>query len=142
MRSVADLLHAKGTQVWVVAPDQTVLDALRVMADKEVGALLVTSGEKVVGILSERDYARKIVLKGKSSESTPVADVMSSDVTSVSPRQSIEECMAVMTEKRIRHLPVIDEGKLVGIVSIGDLVKAVIEDQKFQISQLEHYIHT
>jgi CBS domain-containing protein len=142
MRSVADLLHAKGTQVWVVAPDQTVLDALRVMADKEVGALLVTSGEKVVGILSERDYARKIVLKGKSSESTPVADVMSSEVTSVSPRQSIEECMAVMTEKRIRHLPVIDEGKLVGIVSIGDLVKAVIEDQKFQISQLEHYIHT
>lgn len=142
MRSVAELLHAKGNQVWAVAPDQTVLDALRVMADKEVGALLVTSGEKVLGILSERDYARKIVLKGKSSETTAVAEVMSSEVTSVSPRQSIEECMAVMTEKRIRHLPVIDEGKLVGIVSIGDLVKAVIEDQKFTISQLEHYIHT
>ncbi|HEY0590544.1 MAG TPA: CBS domain-containing protein [Thermoanaerobaculia bacterium] len=142
MRSVAELLHAKGNQVWAVAPDQTVLDALRVMAEKEVGALLVTSGEKVLGILSERDYARKIVLKGRSSESTAVADVMSSEVTSVSSRQSIEECMAVMTEKRIRHLPVIDEGKLVGIVSIGDLVKAVIEDQKFTISQLEHYIHT
>lgn len=138
---VADLLHTKGNQVWAVAPDQTVLDALRVMADKEIGALLVTSGEKVVGILSERDYARKIVLKGKSSESTPVADVMSSEVTSVSSGQSLEECMAVMTEKRIRHLPVIDDGKLVGIVSIGDLVKAVIEDQKFKISQLEHYIN-
>ena len=142
MRSVADLLSSKGHQVWAVAPDQTVLDAIRMMADKEVGALLVTRGDQVVGIVSERDYARKIVLKGKSSETTPVADVMSSDVTSVSPRQSVEECMAVMTAKRIRHLPVLDGGKVVGIVSIGDLVKAVIEEQKFTISQLEHYIHT
>lgn len=142
MRSVADLLHSKGNQVWAVAPDQTVLDALRMMAEKEVGALLVTSDEQLVGIVSERDYARKIVLKGKSSETTPVRDVMSSDVTSVSPNQTVEECMAVMTEKRVRHLPVLDGGRLVGIVSIGDLVKAVIEDQEFTIRQLEHYIHT
>ncbi len=142
MRSVADLLHDKGNQVWAVAPDQTVLDALRVMAEKEVGALLVTAGDQVLGILSERDYARKIVLKGKSSETTPVADVMSSEVTSVSPRQSVKECMSLMTEKRIRHLPVIDRGKVVGVISIGDLVKAVIEDQQFTIDQLEHYIHT
>ncbi len=142
MRSVADLLHSKGNQVWAVAPDQTVLDALRMMAEKEVGALLVTSDEQLVGIVSERDYARKIVLKGKSSETTPVRDVMSSDVTSVSPKQTVEECMAVMTEKRVRHLPVLDGGRLVGVVSIGDLVKAVIEDQEFTIRQLEHYIHT
>lgn len=142
MRSVADLLHDKGNQVWAVAPDQTVLDALKLMAEKEVGALLVTSGDQVVGIVSERDYARKIVLKGKSSETTPVGDVMSSEITSVSPQQSVQECMALMTDKRIRHLPVIDRGKLVGILSIGDLVKAVIEDQQFTISQLEHYIHT
>jgi CBS domain-containing protein len=142
MTSVADLLHQKGRQVWAVAPDQTVLDALRLMAEKEVGALLVTSGDDVVGIVSERDYARKIVLKGKSSETTPIREVMSAEVTAVSPRQSVEECMAVMTAKRIRHLPVIEEGKLVGIVSIGDLVKAVIEDQQFTIQQLEHYIIT
>jgi CBS domain-containing protein len=142
MRSVADLLHAKGNQVWAVAPDQTVLDALRLMAEKEVGALLVTSGDEVVGIVSERDYARKIILKGKSSETTPVREVMSSEVTAVSPKQSVEECMAVMTEKRIRHLPVLEGGKLVGIVSIGDLVKAVIEEQQFTIRQLEHYIVT
>jgi CBS domain-containing protein len=142
MRSVAELLHDKGNKVWAVAPDQSVLDAIRLMAEKEVGALLVTSGDQVVGIVSERDYARKIVLKGKSSDTTPVAEVMSSEVTSVSPRQTVEECMAVMTEKRIRHLPVMEAGKLVGIVSIGDLVKAVIEDQRFTISQLEHYIHT
>ena len=142
MRSVADLLHDKGSEVWAVAPDQTVLDALRLMAEKEVGALLVTSGDQVVGIVSERDYARKIVLRGKSSETTPVRDVISGEVTAVSPRQSIEECMAVMTAKRIRHLPVMESGKLVGIVSIGDLVKAVIEEQEFTIRQLEHYIVT
>ena len=142
MRSVADLLHDKGSEVWAVAPDQTVLDALRLMAEKEVGALLVTSGDQLVGIVSERDYARKIVLKGKSSETTPVRDVMSAEVTAVSPRQSIEECMALMTARRIRHLPVMEGEKLVGIVSIGDLVKAVIEEQEFTIRQLEHYIVT
>ena len=142
MRSVADLLHDKGSEVWAVAPDQTVLDALRLMAEKEVGALLVTSGDQVDGIVSDRDYARKIVLRGKSSETTPVREVMSGEVTAVSPRQSIEECMAVMTAKRIRHLPVMESGKLVGIVSIGDLVKAVIEEQEFTIRQLEHYIVT
>jgi CBS domain-containing protein len=142
MRVVAELLHSKGERVWSVAPDQTVLEAIRLMADKEIGALVVTSGEEVVGIVSERDYARKIALRGKSSETTPVRDVMSSEVTAVSPSQSVEECMAVMTEKRIRHLPVIEKGKLVGIVSIGDLVKAVIEEQQYTIKQLEHYIVT
>jgi CBS domain-containing protein len=137
---VKDLLSRKGYDVWSVGPDTPVFDAIGLMAEKEVGALVVLEGDRLVGLISERDYARKLVLWGRSSRETPVRDVMTSRVFGVRPEQTIEECMALMTDKRIRHLPVMDDGELIGVVSIGDLVKAIIADQQFIIEQLENYI--
>ena len=141
MKSAAQVLKAKPRQtVETVAPSTSVFDAVKLMAEKNIGALLVLEEQKIVGIITERDYARKIVLMGRSSKETPVRDVMSSPVMYVRPDQSNEECMALMTENRLRHLPVVDQGKLIGLVSIGDLVKEIISEQKFIIEQLEHYI--
>ena len=141
MTALKMLLEGKGSNVWSVHPDDTVLDAIKLLAEKDIGALIVIEGDKPVGIFTERDYARKVYLKGKSSLDTAVRDIMVTPVISVSPDQSVNECMALMTEKRFRHLPVIDGDKLVGMLSIGDLVKSVIDDQKYEIEQLEHFIH-
>jgi len=130
----------KGRDVWTVDLDATVFEALSRMAEKEIGALMVMDGPRLVGIISERDYARKIVLLGRTSPNTLVKEIMTSHVVYTQLEQSIEECMALVTEKRIRHLPVIDEGKLVGVISIGDLVKSIISDQQFIIEQLVRYI--
>lgn len=140
MKWVHDILKDKGAEVWSVGPDDTVFDSLKVMADKGVGALLVMNGEKLVGIVTERDYARKVILEGKSSRTATVAEVMTDQVLCVSPDQTVDECMALMTKKRARHLPVLEEEKVVGIVSIGDLVKAMINEQQVMIDQLQHYI--
>lgn len=137
---VRQLLKEKGGQVWTIAPDASVYDALLLMADKGIGALVVIEGEQIVGLLSERDYARKLILQGRSSRDTPVGDVMTARVLVVRPDQTVEDCMALATDKRIRHFPVMDGDQLVGMVSIGDLVKSVIADQEFMIKQLEHYI--
>ena len=141
MKSVAQILKLKSTGVVSIGPDVPVLDALKVLADKDVGAVLVMDGSRLVGIVSERDYARKVALKGKSSSTTPVSEIMTREVVCVTPTQTTEECMALMTEKRARHLPVIDNGRVIGVLSIGDLVKDAISEQKFIIDQLEHYIH-
>ncbi len=141
MRTLQVLLEGKGPNVWSVHPDDTVLDAIKLLAEKHIGALIVIKDDKPVGIFTERDYARKVYLKGKSSPETPVRDVMALPVICVGPDQSVNECMALMTEKRFRHLPVMIGDKLVGMLSIGDLVKSVIDDQKFEIEQLEHFIH-
>ena len=141
MTAVADILKAKGNAaVHTIGPDDSVLDALQRMADKRIGALLVTEGETIVGIVTERDYARKIALKGRTSALTRVRDVMTSEVMFVKPSQTSEECMALMTDNRLRHLPVVSNDKLIGLISIGDLVKDIISEQKFVIEQLEHYI--
>ena len=140
MKTVRDILKVKGTDVWCVEPDATVLDALRRMAEKEVGALVVTEGAQVVGLISEREYARKVVLEGRTSPTTLVKEIMISPVVYIHLDQPIEECMALMTEKRTRHLPVIEDGKLVGLISIGDIVKSIIADQQFLIEQLVRYI--
>ncbi len=140
MKRVSQLLLEKGSEFWTVSPSATVLQALEMMAAKNVGALLVMEGEKLAGIFSERDYARKVVLEGRTSKDTSVGDIMSSKVVCVTPQQSIEDCMALMTDKRIRHLPVIEGDRVLGIISVGDVVKAVISEQTFVISQLEHYI--
>ena len=140
MKTVEQILDAKGSDVWSVEPDASVLEAIKLMAEKEVGALLVMTGEKPVGIVSERDYARKVILKGRSSEETPIKDIMTTNVVCASSDQSIEECMALMTAKRIRHLPVMDGDQLCGMLSIGDLVKAVIAEQQLVIKELERYI--
>jgi CBS domain-containing protein len=140
MNTIKQLLAAKGAQVWTIAPNASVFDALQLMAEHEVGALLVTEGARLVGIISERDYARKVVLHGKASKTLLVQDIMTSPVMSVTPDRSTEDCMALMTDKRIRHLPVLDNGKLVGVVSIGDLVKNIISEQKVLIKNLEQYI--
>jgi len=141
MKTAADVLQAKAYQsVLTVPPTASVFDALKLMAAKNIGALLVMEGESVAGIISERDYARKIILMSRSSRETPVSEIMTSAVMYVRPTQTTEECMVLMTENRLRHLPVMDGGKLVGLVSIGDLVKSIISDQKFMIEQLEHYI--
>ena len=141
MKTVNELLKTKPDRtVHAIAPDAPVLDAVKLMAEKRIGALLAMEGERVVGIVTERDYARKVVLKGRSSKETPVRDIMTSAVMYVRPDQSSEECMVLMTEKRLRHLPVMDGDRLVGMVSIGDLVKEVISEQKFLIEQLQHYI--
>lgn len=140
MKTVRDILKSKGYDVWRVAPGATVLDALQLMAEKEIGALVVIDGQIPVGIISERDYARKVILHGRTSPTTFVSEIMNRPVVFTNPNQPIEECMAIMTDRRIRHLPVMEEGKLVGIVSIGDLVKTIIADQKFTIEQLERYI--
>jgi len=141
MKGVAQILKRKPTRtVHAIGPNDTVYEAIRKMAEHEIGALLVMDGEKIVGIVTERDYARKIALVGRSSKETPVSVVMTSQVLCVGPLQTTEECMAIMTENRVRHLPVIDSGKLIGLVSIGDLVKDIISEQQFIIEQLEHYI--
>ncbi len=140
MKPVRELLRIKGQETWSVTPDTPVYDALKLMAEKNVGALLVLEGDKLAGILSERDYARKVILKGKASKNTPAREIMSENVVCVTPKQSVAECMALMTDKHFRHLPVIEDGKLVGVISIGDVVKAIISEQKFVIDQLEHYI--
>jgi CBS domain-containing protein len=128
------------TGVHFVKSDDTIFDALQLMADKNIGAVLVMSGDAIEGILSERDYARKVVLLGKTSRSTPVREIMTTDVIAVEPGWTADQCMALMTEKRIRHLPVVEDGKLAGIVSIGDVVRAVVESQQFRIASLENYI--
>ncbi len=140
MHLVSELLQAKGHEVWSVTPDTLVYDSLKLMADKNVGALLVLDADKVVGVFSERDYARKVILKGKSSKELSVEEIMSAEVVSVNPSQSIEECMALMTNKRIRHLPVLEGNRLVGIISIGDVVKATISEREVTITHLENYI--
>jgi CBS domain-containing protein len=141
MKTAAHLLKSKAHQsVHVVAPEASVFDALKLMADKNIGALLVMEGEEVAGIITERDYARKIVLMSRSSKQTPVREIMTSAVMYVRPDQTSEECMVLMTENRLRHLPVMDGGRLLGIISIGDLVKDIIAEQRFTIEQLENYI--
>jgi CBS domain-containing protein len=138
--TIAEILDKKGSTVWTIAPSSPVYDALKLMADKDIGAVVVTEGEKVVGVFSERDYARKVVLKGRWSKDTPVADIMTASVYHVPPWRTIVECMALMTEKHVRHLPVVDNGKLVGIITIGDVVKAVISQQETAIRELEAYV--
>ena len=140
MTLVADLLNRKGRDVWSIGPDATVFEALELMAEKNIGALLVVDGGGVVGAFSERDYARKVVLKGKQSKETKVRELMSSPVYFVSPDKTTDDCMALMTDQRVRHLPVLDGGKLVGIVSIGDVVNNIMAEQKDQIKNLEDYI--
>ena len=141
MKGITAILRGKPSKVvHAIGPDDTVYEAISKMAEHSVGALLVMEGEKIVGIVSERDYARKIVLAGRSSKDTPVSVIMTTQVLCVGPLQTTEECMAIMTENRVRHLPVIDNGKLIGLVSIGDLVKDIISEQQFIIEQLEHYI--
>ena len=141
MTAVADILKSKSDNtVHAIAPGDSVLDALQRMAEKRIGALLVMEGETIVGIVTERDYARKIALLGRTSAATLVRDVMTADVMYVRPTQTSQECMALMTENRLRHLPVVDGGKLVGLVSIGDLVNAQLQAQRFMIEQMENYI--
>ncbi|WP_211462218.1 CBS domain-containing protein [Collimonas silvisoli] len=141
MKTVAQILKTKQNQaVYTISPADKVLDAVKMMADKSVGALLVTEQEKIVGIVTERDYARKMILMGRSSTDTFVRDIMTSSVMYVRPDDTNEQCMALMTENRLRHLPILDDGKLIGIISIGDLVKDIISEQQFIIQQLEHYI--
>ena len=141
MRTVTELLKSKPhAAVYTISPSAMVYEALKLMADKGIGALLVMEGATVVGIITERDYARKVILMSRSSRETPVRDIMTPDVMYVRPDQTNEDCMALMTENRLRHLPVLDDGKLVGLLSIGDLVKDIISEQKFIIEQLEHYI--
>jgi CBS domain-containing protein len=142
MITVRHLLDGKGRALFSIEPEDPVLEAVRMMAERHVGALLVMRGTELAGILSERDYARKVVLLGRSSAETPVWQIMTSPVITVSPDNSIQDCMRLMTERRIRHLPVVDGGRVVGMISIGDLVKAVIEEQQQTIAQLETYIHS
>jgi CBS domain-containing protein len=141
MKTLKQLLQSKPHDILTIAPEARVFDALKLMAEKNVGALLVMDTGQLIGIITERDYARKLILKGKSSLDTPVREVMTGAVLCVHPDQSVEECMALMTDKHIRHLPVMDGGKLIGVLSIGDLVKETISEQQFTIKQLESYIH-
>ncbi len=140
MATVRQILDAKGHDVATIGPDATVYNAIKKLADENIGSLVVMDDGKIVGIVTERDYARNVILKGKASPTTLVRDIMSTRVVSVGLEHSVEECMAVMTDKAIRHLPVLESKRLVGMVSIGDLVKSIIGDQKFIIEQLEHYI--
>jgi CBS domain-containing protein len=142
MKSVKQLLGAKGAQIFSVRPESKVIDALRLMAEKNVGALVVLEGTRLVGIFSERDYARKVILQGKSSGEISVREIMTSDVVTIEPERTVEECMALVTLRRIRHLPVVENEQLLGVISIGDLVKEVIAEQEQTIRQLESYIHS
>ena len=141
MKTVAELLRTKPTRpVIQVSPEQSVLDAIKVLASENIGAAIVMAGDRLAGIFSERDYTRKVILKGRSSDSTRVEEIMTANVVVVSPRTKTRDCMALMTDKNIRHLPVVDEGRVIGMVSIRDIVSDIIADQDFTIEQLEHYI--
>jgi CBS domain-containing protein len=140
MVTIRQLLHHKGGKICSIHPDATVFDAVATMAENDIGSLIVMDGEALIGIITERHYARNVVLKGKTSPATTVQEIMDRHVITVRPEQSVEECMALMTVRRVRHLPVIEDKKIIGIVSIGDLVKSIIDGQKFVIDQLEHYI--
>ena len=140
MATVRQLLRTKGNEIWSVAPQATVYEALQIMSEKDVGALLVLDKGNLVGIFSERDYARKLILKGRFSKDTTVTELMTHEVLYVEPQSTIEDCMALMTAKRIRHLPVLEKERLIGIVTIGDVVKQIISDQEFTIQQLGTYI--
>ncbi len=140
MNTVKQILDQKGRLVFTIEPNSSVYDAIAMMAEKHVGGLVVMEEDKLVGLISERDYVRKVILQGRSSPDTKVREIMTDRVMVVSPERTIEECMALMTEKRIRHLPVVEDGNLVGMISIGDMVKAIISEQRFTIEQLEHYI--
>lgn len=140
MRNVSQILERKGSRVITVSESDPVLEAIRLMAEHHIGAVLVIKDDRLIGIASERDYARKVILQGRSSGDTPVATIMSTPVITVGPLDSVSDCMAIMTERHIRHLPVLDEGRLVGVLSIGDLVKEVIDEQQQEISYLQRYI--
>jgi len=140
MKTVRDVLKRKGSDVSSVGPDTTVYDALKLMADKNIGAVVVLDGGRPIGLFTEREYARQVILKGKSSRDMVVREIMVSPVLCIAPQQNIEECMALMTDKRVRHLPVLEQDRLIGILSIGDVVKAVIDDKQFTIEQLAMYI--
>ncbi len=141
MIRLKEILAAKGDEIWSIGPNNSVYDAIYMLAEKKIGALAVTDQDRLIGIISERDYARQIILKGRSSEKTLVKDIMSSNVVTATPNQGVRECMALMTEKRIRHLPIVgDEDKLIGMISIGDLVEAIINEQQATIGDLEKYI--
>ena len=142
MKTVRELLQGKGGAIFSIAPDARVFEALQMMAGKEVGALVVLEAGRLAGILSERDYARKVILHGKSSQEIAVRDIMTAKVVTVRPTHTVDDCMALMTDRRIRHLPVLEGDQLIGVLSIGDLVKAVIEDQRETIKQLETYIRS
>jgi CBS domain-containing protein len=140
MKTVKDVLDSKGYQVYSIAPTATVYEALKLMGEKEVGALTVTDADRLVGIVSERDYARKVILRGRTSRDTFVREIMTAAVITTHLDQTVEECMALMTDRRIRHLPVMEAGRMIGMISIGDLVKSIIAEQQFMIEQLETYI--
>ncbi len=137
MTTIRQLLDEKGSDVWAIDPDDSVFNAITEMSLKDVGGLLVMEGEKIVGIITERDYARNVILKGRTSPETPVRDIMTGNVTCATPEQTISECLEIMTEKRVRHLPVVDNDRLLGMISIGDLVKRIIDDQKTTIEELQ-----
>lgn len=141
MYTVTDILRDKGSEIWSIEPDVAIIEALRTMAEKRVGALLVMENGKLIGIVTERDYARKVALEERSSRKSMVREIMSSRVLCARPDQTVQECMALMSDKRARHLPVLDHKKIVGVISIGDLVKAIIAKQKFEIEQLQNYIN-
>ena len=139
--TINEILNHKGGSVWTIAPDATVFEAIQMMSDKNVGALLVTDNQKLVGVISERDYTRKVFLRGKHSRETKVAEIMSTNLTVTHPREPVEKCLRLMTDKHIRHLPVMDGDKVIGVISIGDLVKHIISCQSAAIAHLESYIH-
>ena len=140
METIRQLLNRKGAHIWSLSPDATVYEAVELLSQRGIGALLVVDAGKVIGIVTERDYARKVILMGRSSRDTKVEEIMATDIVHVHPDHSVQECMELMTEKRVRHLPVLEEDKVLGIVSMGDLVKAIITEQRFFIRQLEQYI--
>ncbi|WP_298353161.1 CBS domain-containing protein [Rhodoblastus sp.] len=142
MTTIRQILQEKGGEVSTISHDATVFDAIKMMADRNIGALVVMEGRKVVGLITERTYAREVVLKGRTSPTTPVGEVMETDVPYAQPEQSVEECMAVMTKTRLRHMPVFDRGELAGLISMGDLVHSIIDGHEFTIEQLLHYIRT
>jgi CBS domain-containing protein len=140
VETIKQLLDEKGRDIWSIKPEDTVFDAIKRMAEKRIGALIVLENGKLVGIISERDYARKVILKNKASQDTTVREIMVSPVVCGRPEQTVDECMTLITHKRVRHLPIIDKNQVVGVISIGDLVKSIIAQQQFEIEQLEHYI--
>ena len=140
MITIRHLLDTKGNEVWSISPDATVYEAIELLAEKDIGAVLVMEGDKLIGILSERDYARQLILKGRLSQETEVRVIMTSDVITLNPDNTLEECMALMTQKHVRHIPIMEDDKVIGVISIGDAVNATIANQEFLIEQLEKYI--